>query len=222
MKITKSKLLAVLAAGAFASADGAVIVVAPTATMPGSLQFTQDISFTVTGSGTLAYIVFMDWVISDSTLNGSLVNGVTYNVNNTPIQSMNLMLYDNRRAYDDSPTSNNGSLEDPNLDLNTGDIFTLKANSYTLNPSANFNPLVTQTFTGNMVLVSLGEGIMSNIVSVPEPSTVFVASLGIMAFSRRYRRRPVEQAGAGQPAPRPAVEPKGGDKPHPDAEGRSR
>jgi hypothetical protein len=34
--------------------------------------------------------------------------------------------------------------------------------------------------------------------------------------------QPGEQAGAGQPATRPVVEPEGGDKPQPEAEGRSR
>ncbi len=189
MKIYRSKLFAMLAVVTLTSAEGAVVVVAPTSTVAGSLQINNDITFTVTRSQWLTYIVFMDWAEFDGSLSSSPVNGVTYSINNGPVQSMNLQLDDNRGAYDASPTSNNGSLIEPGFFLNSGDLFTLKANNYTLGPTANFNPLVTQTFTGNMVLVDGGETIMSNIVPVPEPSSVFLVSLGTLALFRRTRKR---------------------------------
>jgi hypothetical protein len=54
---------------------------------------------------------------------------------------------------------------------------------------------------------------------IPEPGAALL--LGISLFAAASRRKRVgEQAGAGQPATRPVVEPEGGDEPQTEAEGR--
>jgi len=169
--------------------QAAIIVVAPTATTPGSLQITEDIVFTITaeaGSSTKQF-VFDDWVVSDGYTNFSylspnlniLVNGVSV--------SFPSGLRDNMNFSNGEVSPNDGFLNASLTAMALGDEVILLAGSYALSPIPNFNPMATQTFTGNIFLIMTGNIRISNIVAVPEPATVSALALGAIALVSRRR-----------------------------------
>lgn len=71
--------------------------------------------------------------------------------------------------------------------VSPGDTFTLKAQEYTLAPEDGFNPLASQTFTGEMYIMDLNGNRLSNTVTVPEPSTTFLLAALSIPLLRRKR-----------------------------------
>lgn len=191
-------------------ADAAVIVTLPTATTAGSIQFTNDITFTLTRAfaSTWIQVVLDEWVVNDGSFssfissNGGITpNNVAFEKNGTPMSmralsgSSSYWLVDNANRTLNSQTPNDGLLELPlaPITLAIGDTFTLKAATYTMaagTTPAGFNPQANQTFTGNMFLTNDGGTRLSADVSagaVPEPSRalLLLGGLSTLAFRRR-------------------------------------
>lgn len=171
--------------------QASVIVVAPTSTATGSIQFTEDITFTITGSGFAETFVFDSWVTSDGTLTPSLlVPDVFFSLNDgTPFQ-LATTLYDNlATAYGDM-TAGDGYLFHNSIAVQPGDTLSIKQGSYTLK-EADFNPGVTQTFTGNMFITNSDDDRISTTTVVPEPAALAIPGVGLAILAWILRRRAV-------------------------------
>lgn len=68
-----------------------------------------------------------------------------------------------------------------------GDVVTLKQGSYTL-PKQTFSPEITQIFTGNMFIATNSGERISDITTVPEPSTYALLALGVGVLGWQMRR----------------------------------
>lgn len=202
MKPTLKSLLAslVLAAMSATSADAAVIVTLPTVSTAGSMVFTQDINFIITSTGGYVFnVVFDEWVTSDGSrtnldLSPSLLS---YSLNGGAPETVALsILVDNNNFAAGDITPNDGSINFPlGVFTTLGDVFTLKAATYTLaanSLTAGFNPQADQTFTGNAFLVTTSKGgsrrsANTSVGAVPEPSRALLVLCGLstLAFRRR-------------------------------------
>lgn len=177
----------------------AFIVEAPTATTPGSLTITTDITFSVTGSGNATMFVFDEWVTSDGVQNGS--SNIDYSSypnypvyhNNSPLPTTpNLFQADNTTFSSGHVTPNDGLLVlIGSFAVVTGDSVTLKAGELIIPPMSGFNPQATQNFVGNMFVADTNYIRLTDNVVVPEPSvTAILCGAGALAlvFRRRSRR----------------------------------
>lgn len=201
MKPTLKSLLAslVLAAMSATSADAAVIVTLPTVSTAGSIVFTQDIHFTSTG-GSVGAVVFDEWVTSDGSTNfhsSFSPSLLSYSLNGGATATVVLNFFkDNNNALTGEITPNDGSLNFvSSVATSPGNVFTLKAATYTLAASslpAGFNPQAGQTFTGNAFLVENSKSgarrsANTSVGAVPEPSRALLVLCGLstLAFRRR-------------------------------------
>ena len=183
--------LCLMSAGVFA-AHGAIVVVAPTASASGSFYVTEDVTFQITIASENRSIGFHfdEWVTSDgnqtfaafapdlalsingisTTYAGDFADNLTFKVNEV---SANDGYFITR-----SPIS-----------LAVGDILTVKAGSYTLQPTPNFNPQATQTFVGEFFVANENGIKLADSVIVPEPSSMLLVVVGLLLMHRRHRRQ---------------------------------
>ncbi len=172
-------------------AQASVIVVAPTSTTTGSIQFTEDITFTITSAGFAETFVFDGWVTSDGTLTPSLlVPDVFFSLNDGASFQLATILYDNLATTYGDMTADDGYLFHNSIAVQPGDTLTIKQGSYTLKEAA-FNPGVTQTFTGDMFITDSDGDIISTTTSVPEPATLALPGVGFAILAWILRRRAV-------------------------------
>jgi hypothetical protein len=79
------------------------------------------------------------------------------------------------------------------ISLSLGDVFTLKAATYTLAANSlppGFNPQAQQSFTGNMFLINVSGVRLSGDSSagpVPEPGSTMLGALAGLSLLRRRR-----------------------------------
>lgn len=197
MKIISSFVLVLAFSSVLSRA--AIIVEAPTATTPGSLTITNDITFSVTGSGNAGMFVFDEWVTSDGVQNGS--SNIDYssylaypvNHNNSPLPtSFDLFQTDNTTFSSGHVTPNDGLLVMiGSFAVVAGDSVTLKAGELIIPKMSDFNAQATQTFAGNMFVVDTNYIRLTDTVLVPEPSVtavLFGAGALALVFRRRSRR----------------------------------
>jgi hypothetical protein len=198
-----SPLLASLALTAIcaSTAGASIIVTLPTASVTGSIEITNDISFTVTSPGSMVHVVLDEWVTSDGgrdSIGGlSISPSFNYSLNggstlSTPLAS-GAGFSDNYNTTSNALTPNDGRFTlSGGIILSPGDIFTIKAMTYTLAANSmplGFNSQAQQTFTGNLFLASLNLNRLTSSVAVPEPSTAALVSLaGLGLFRRRMSR----------------------------------
>lgn len=187
--------LAVLLFVVMGTARASVIVIAPTASVAGSFTITQDITFTITTGVTGGSLIFVmdEWVTSDGSQTfSSFSPALSLAVNGGAAQPYSANYFvDNYDFTGTAATPNDGyffTQVSPALAIN--DTVTLKAATYTISAVPDFNPQATQTFTGNMFVVTGGNNKVSNTVSlaVPEPASItFLAAGGLALFARRRR-----------------------------------
>ncbi len=171
------------------SSRASVIVVAPTQTAPGSIQFTEDITFTITSSGFAETFVFDNWVTSDGSLTASqLTPDVFFSLNGGAPFQLATTLYDNLATNYGEMTPGDGYLFHTGIAVQPSDILAIKQGSYTLK-EAGFNPEVTQTFTGNMFITNSAGEIISSQTVVPEPGTLALCSFGLTVMICSLQRR---------------------------------
>jgi hypothetical protein len=191
--IIRSLVVAALSVG---SATAAVVVALPTPSSNGSLQITQDISFTVTVGGQMQSLVFNEWLVNDGNYDGiDFTLPIAYTVNGGSVMNVNsYRLGDNTLGYfGGNVTADDGHLIFASaISLLTGDVFTLKAGTYTLPQGSypNYNPLADQTFSGDVFLANTSHVAMTALtpVEVPEPTRA-VLLLGGMTLTMSRRRR---------------------------------
>ena len=193
------KSFALLTAFAALSAPlSAAIIIAGDVGTPGApctLTITTDIVSEITADpiNGITCLVFDNWVTADAAQDfASLAPELAFTVNDGPTVSLESMLADN---WVDGPLpdmeAGDGYLyvwfgDTP---LQTGDIFTIKAGTYTFNSVAGMNPQIAQTFEGNFFIADETGTRIANIVdlSVPEPSAALLGAVGSLALLRRRR-----------------------------------
>ena len=190
-----------LLSGAAATSNAAIIVVAPTASTAGSINITQDITVIVTVAGNASFLVIDEWVIADGTTTPANLGSPTaaqsfqYSLNGSPNKTgaTQNLIYDNFTIG--AATANDGLLNfDGSSSGNTlaaGQTFTLRAGNFGVQTTAGFNPQATQTFTGNVFLMSnFGVRMSPNTPAgaVPEPGTALLGALTGLTLLRRRRK----------------------------------
>ena len=180
---------------AFAPADAAIIVVAPSAGSPGSLQVTADINFAITTAGRVKWFLFDEWVVSDGAQSvANSPSGFSYSQNGGAPASQSGFFLDNMAATGNDFTPNDGLIIlSVGVVVAPGDTFTLKAGLYGVQATSSFNPQGTQTFTGNMFVTNDSGVRLSGNVLVPEPTALALCGLGSLVLARRQRRPAVRQ-----------------------------
>jgi hypothetical protein len=203
MKPSLKSLFASLALGALSatSADAAVIVTFPTPSLPGSIVFTNDINFTITTGGDVRGVAFDEWVTNStntsSILGASISPNLSYSLNGGATATLGFAQFTASYANSSGAlTPNDGYLYGlTSVTTTAGDVFTLKAATYTLAAGSlpvDFNPQAAQTFTGNAFLfaaVTADRRSANTPVggAVPEPShaLLLLGGLSTLVFRRR-------------------------------------
>ncbi len=196
MKLYSSLALLFLAAAPLSTA--AIALTTPTSTTPGSLQITEDITFTFTASGTVPgfYVVFSGWVAADdgSSTSVTLSPNAGYSFNGgTTLNASSTAIFDNFASDLADISADDGVLAlafaQP-LSFIPGDLFTLKSATFTIPATAGFNPAAGGTFTGDVFLAHVPWFTrVSDVEAVPEPAAVSLAAVGLGLAACRRRRR---------------------------------
>ncbi|RPJ33996.1 MAG: PEP-CTERM sorting domain-containing protein [Verrucomicrobiaceae bacterium] len=176
--------------------SASVTIVAPTSLHNGSLTISDDIVFTITTSFNSSVNFVMDeWVTGDGNANGfGLANpGLAVSLNFGAVDTSASYIFDNPNSFDSFPdlSANDGWFGRYLVPLFVGDVVTLKSGSYQIlaDSTAGFNPLANQVFTGNMFIMDGNTTTrVSNIVALPEPSSVFLFSCSLVGLASRRRR----------------------------------
>lgn len=140
-----------------------------------SFQITSDIHLPIIKTGLIGNLILDEWVKGDGGSQTVTISSapLKYQINGGPLVSSFGALTDNAFAATNAITLNDGLLTFKALNVTAGDVFTIKAGSWTTfvsQSAAGFNPRAAGTFTGNVFLVGY-EGIpMSATVAVPEPA----------------------------------------------------
>lgn len=194
----KNKIIALslFLAGQIAASHAAVIVVAPTASTPGSFEITDDITFTITTPGTAQLFVFDNWVATpDPQTNSQVSPSLSFSFNGGDAFTSNVILYDNVGFPVGALTANDGiisnnSFANFSFSVSPGDTLTLKAGAYSLPINSDFNPLTTQIFTGDMFIADGNATRLSDNVTtaIPEPSSAALLFGVVSAFALARRR----------------------------------
>lgn len=194
-------LLGVLVLGA-APARGNILFVAPDyLKYEGSMQITEDITFTVTKRDSiLCYFVFQNLVQTNDG-NSTIVAvapDLALDIGGGPAYQLNTDFVGNATPALGDITETDGYLTFGNgiYPVTEGDTVVLKAGSYVLSGlDGVVNPQVTQTFDGTMFLADADGKMISEVVAVPEPSTWGLAGaglVGVVAVGLRRNRRQAE------------------------------
>ena len=189
----KNKIIALsaLLGAHLTTATAAIVVVAPTASTPGSFEITEDITFTITASGAVSFFAFDNWVTTpDPQTSVSFSPTLSLSLNGGAFTEGGAF-YDNVGFPIGNLTANDGFIYiNSPLSVVAGDTVTLKAGSYSLPLNSGFNPLVTQTFTGDMFLTN-GSGVRlseNTPAAIPEPSSAALLFGVVSAFAMARRR----------------------------------
>lgn len=183
--------------------QAAVIVQLPTAGSTGSIQFTTDVVFNITTAGTTRALAFNNWVTSDGFRDSIDVSPVTPTMGDPALESdvaytlnsvagsANIAFFSDNAAFTGGAfTDGDGYLWVDGPSLNPGDIFVIKAATYTMaagSSTTGFNSQVNQTFTGSMFIADQFNTLLGT-SSVPEPGRMSFVLLGILGLlSRRHR-----------------------------------
>lgn len=177
-----------------AASNAAIIVVSPTESTPGSLEITNDITFTISVPGaTVMGFVLDDWIEGAEGTRSSFFSGISYSINGAGPYTTDAYLLDSMWGMGEL-TASDGLINVTYLPaVFNGNALTLKAGSYVLPPGVSLLPQVNQVFTGNMFVVS-GDGIRISSIetaAVPEPAAAALLLGGVasaVVFSRRRKR----------------------------------
>ena len=189
-KLMKKRLPLILALFSMVTAAHAMVTISGVVSEGTAvLSIDQDLTFTITEDGAVTLLIFRDWAEyqDDLLYGGALVDGnLSYSLNNGTDQQTtfqvtshlgedwNHVLADDSYLYLDNAIS-----------VTAGDTLTFHAGSWALDASANFDPTVTGTFTGSMLLANDNGELLS---AVPEPST-YAALAGLLALGFAAVRR---------------------------------
>ncbi|MDP0498510.1 MAG: PEP-CTERM sorting domain-containing protein [Verrucomicrobiota bacterium JB022] len=191
-----------LAAVAASTAYGAINLSPEILTTGGTLEFTNDLTFTISTDGTVDYIAFDEWSASYTTQRLAYSSGsISYQINDGPVLSAGAYyLYDSVYSDWNDLSAYDGILAIDSIFVSVGDTLTFFATSIEFDPEPEFNPAGIGEFTGDVFLASMFASRMSGNISangapeptpvVPEPSTyAALAGLATLGFAFWRRRK---------------------------------
>jgi hypothetical protein len=158
-----------------------------------TLSIEWDIEFAITKSGQVAMLVFDEWVTSDGNLNNAhpaSSSSLVYHIVGQPDdQSVGVLhLADNLTFDSGNVTEHDGVLALYDLQVAEGDVLIIRmGQTFTFNPTGDFNSNLPTSFTGSVFLADYLGVSMSEIVQIPEPSSLILGALGSLALLRRRR-----------------------------------
>ena len=179
----------VVIASSMLEVNAAIVVIAPTPTIVGSVHIVQDITFDINATGVLQTIVLNDWVAADQFKTSSNASPMfSLSLNGGPQQFYPAEFFDNIAGNFNDFTSGDGYFflaTGPNV--LSGDTITVHAANYALEAVSDFNPEATQTFKGEAFLADNNGVRLSNSVTIPEPSSLLLCSLSVLSVLHRRR-----------------------------------
>ena len=174
---TRLALLFAAFAISTSSAMAAIIVTLPTPTTAGSIQITQDITFDITTSGTAHFLVFDEWVNSDSSFNSIAVSGsLVIDVGGVASPDNFYYIYDNE-VTSPSITAKDGVFQFNGRPVTDAQTLTIRSGTIVIpaQSTTGFNPQGQQTFTGNVFLANGSLSRISDIVPLGLPPSPEIA-----------------------------------------------
>lgn len=166
-----------------------------------NLQFTSDLTFTITRTGFVRALVFDNWVpTSDGTptrIDSS--STIAYQINGGAVENRGVVgLYDNINVTYFSVTPTDGYLHlDLGIEVYAGQTFAINAGTLNFLGNVGFNTQAIGTFTGDVWLTdSNGDRLSDIVTAVPEPAEeAACAALGLIAFGAwRWKARRARKA----------------------------
>lgn len=188
--------LFVLICGLLPTVKGQISVSGDVSSGTGQLTLSQDLSFTITQTGTANFLVFDDWVsTSDGSQTLSSMDALAnYNVDGGGNQTTIFRdLVDNLTFGLGAMNATDTYVVFDTFSVTSGTTVTFTSTFWNLGTVANFNSEVSGSFGGTYYLTDGSGNILGTASAVPEPSTyaaIFgaVALAGVMWFRRRKGR----------------------------------
>ena len=158
------------------SAQCAIIFSGPLQSTGGSIEITSDVTFNITSTGPISGIILDQWVTSDGDPSALSLSGpISFSINGGALQSGGLSFaYDNESPYlgFGDVTGDDGAIQLSGISVNAGDTLTLTAQTFNvIFGDAGWNPEAIQSFEGDVFLAGFFGNAMSDVITIPEPSS---------------------------------------------------
>jgi hypothetical protein len=170
---------------------------ATTGTPTPTLSIEGEIRIEIIASGNAALLVFDEWVVSDmiyDRIQSDPILYLEYELNGGGVESAEVYALIDNMAYDyGSMTGNDGALMLAEFNVTAGDVLVIRAGqSFTFamaDPhfTYSFNSEIPASFSGGFYLTTKEGTLLSNVVTIPEPSSAMLGALGALALLRRRR-----------------------------------
>ncbi len=191
MKI-KSSLIALAALALSSFAQASISITGNPADGTGIFSIDQDITFTISASGSADLIVFKNFVLeSDGTQTGvGLTGNCTFELNGVPTIASVYGISDNEVSHvaDISPVD--GYFYFSGVGVKPGDTLTIKACSFAVPEIGAFNPDAVGGFDGEVFIADTygrARSTITQLDAVPEPSAFLIFGLGAVGIVVRRR-----------------------------------
>ena len=172
-------------------ARGAIVVSGDVAAGTGQFEITENITFNVLSTGILYGIVFDEWVSATDGHNTTppvTPSSFSYTLNGGPVLTSTFYnVSDNYNTTLGGMTPNDGYTNFDGLAVNAGDVLVIQAGVWSLAANPQFNPDAVGTFTGDVFGFTGGIAVITDVVTVPEPSSALLAFMAAGLFLRRRR-----------------------------------
>ena len=174
------------------ASQGMVSVTGTVANGTGVLSVDQDITFSVHTDGFAQMVILKNWAPSDASASGILLTGnISISVGSNPSQMYSLVYLEDHlfgSAFNDLALGDTYFYWDTDVPVRAGDTLTIHTGSWALDTNATFDPSITGTFVGELLLADIS----ATALGVPEPGTYAalagVAALGLAIIRRRFRK----------------------------------
>lgn len=169
------------------------------------VNLTSDLTFTIeTSTSNLVHLVFDEWVTHDGGSTATAIFGfrfnLEYSIDDGPEQTTFISsLTDNHADTFGDLTPNDGYFLFNNIAVAAGQMFKVKANSYSFAKDDNFNSDAAGSFTGNIYLADHFGNQIGTLAVVPEPSSSALFVGGLLFVGALIKNRYFTQQNTAHP-----------------------